>query len=920
MALAVVAGCGGGGGGGGAPTFLSLSGPVNYWIGATQVFPPQAPVNPTPYPTAPLNGVPVPAGATGAAAYNVPPPVFAEGNPGQQTFLELNFNTTVKASTIASVPSSGSDGIVVFFLGGSTPANVGNCLFAPGAPVCVSIDSAGALDPTNAVTNDTAPARLRLYYNPDGNIATPQAFPAGNYALVITGNLKSSNGGPFCTTGASASCVNNLLPVLPFTVAAGGGGDTTAIGMSASAPVLPVNGSSGVKINSEIVLNFNDAVDFAALVGQTSTRDPFISTPFLPFGPGANTIYEGGAGDDTVATNGALQIQYNLPTDPTTNQPQGLPTTLGYVVYMPDPVTNPSQVRIRWVDVTGLQGIQAGTVFQNYASNPTRFPITSNDPAQPAGTVLQLPVVKPVPGTYLPSPTAATPNPPAVPAVVNITINANAAVPTAQDRSGNVLAANFTSGFTYEAGPRLSRNPVPPDTIFVGVTQGGTPPFDRPGLGVVSTADIAYAGTAAYAAAPCARVPVTYGSTVSGNMTYMQTPLANASILGIPKDMEVGTFLNAGNSITDPPRDATQDPGVVAAGNGAAAASLLLCLGITQAAAPPPYGNRLYVIDGTANDVKVINSFDFSLITTLTGISSPNGLGITPDLNFLYISNGDQGTVQRVYTNPASPNFHRVANTITVGNSPKAVTVQPANEDVFVANFADNTLSVIRVASQTERIRLPVGYGPNEVSAGLRMLGQGLTNEYMAYVFNYFGNTVTVYESAGGAVLENLPNGKVIKTISGFLGPKSGCWNWQSYIAAGTQPGVMVANALGSTVDQMTMYNFTLSPQPGFPGPPGRRDFNILSQFSAPTVVNAAQPTDVCIENMSGLYNVNAAGVTNNKGVVDNGATGSGATPSVVAVSYPGAGRIVAFSYGSPAILGSVVVPGLDFIHTYYDQ
>jgi hypothetical protein len=30
------------------------------------------------------------------------------------------------------------------------------------------------------------------------------------------------------------------------------------------------------------------------------------------------------------------------------------------------------------------------------------------------------------------------------------------------------------------------------------------------------------------------------------------------------------------------------------------------------------------------------------------------------------------------------------------------------------------------------------------------------------------------------------------------------CWNWQSYIAAGTQPGVMVANALGSTVDQMT--------------------------------------------------------------------------------------------------------------------
>jgi hypothetical protein len=109
VALAVVAGCGGGGGGGGAPTFLTLSGSVNYWIGATQVFPPQAPVNPTPYPTVPLNGVPVPAGATGAAAYNVAAPVFAERNPGQQTFIELNFNTQVKASSIMSTPSSGSD-------------------------------------------------------------------------------------------------------------------------------------------------------------------------------------------------------------------------------------------------------------------------------------------------------------------------------------------------------------------------------------------------------------------------------------------------------------------------------------------------------------------------------------------------------------------------------------------------------------------------------------------------------------------------------------------------------------------------------------------------------------------------------------------------------------------------------------------
>ena len=46
-------------------------------------------------------------------------------------------------------------------------------------------------------------------------------------------------------------------------------------------------------------------------------------------------------------------MTYNPPTDPITMVPQTLPANLGFVLYMPDPILNPTQIRVRFVDIDG---------------------------------------------------------------------------------------------------------------------------------------------------------------------------------------------------------------------------------------------------------------------------------------------------------------------------------------------------------------------------------------------------------------------------------------------------------------------------------------------------------------------------------------------------------------------------------------
>ena len=679
VAFLGLGGCGGGSGGGGGGSgsnaaFLKLV--ANMFLGQKTA----GGTTTTPYPTDPALGVPVP---VNSGAYQVSSAVFPLGALGSQTYIELRFNRTLLASSIISPIPTGSDGIVLFVIqngpGGAPP-----CVLASGNPVCLRLDSSGIVDPSNAFVGSEAPAILRLYYDPDNNLTTPDVLPTADYSLVITNNLKAANGGPYCVGAGSAGCSNSYLPALPFTI----GPNTTALDMSTTTPMVPVCGESAAPINSEIILNFVDSVDFVSVAGgvaNVTALDPFISIPFQ--------IGNGPQGNVTLA--------YPPPVDPVTQVPQTLPGTLGYVIYMPDPVLNPSQIRIRFVDLTGLQPLNTGgpqNIWQNYASNPLKYPIDSTDPALNHAT-LQLPPIKAVPGSFLGSNLVVGPATVNVSVDIGVTDRANLPGGT-----GNALSAAFNCSFTWAVGPGLARNPVPPDAMFVGSLQGGQPPLDKPGITIVDTAN-----TTGNNSQSCTNVPVTYGAVVTGVLTPMpaENRIANVAILGVPGDIEVGSFLNPAGNITDSPRGTTV-PGVVDDQNGTPPAGILVCLAGARAAAPAV--RQPAVRHGpTANALKVFNSYDFSLITTIPGVASPTGLGISPDLNLplrVERAPGDDPAHQR---EPASPQFHTIVNTITVGNGPRAISVQPANEDVIVCNFAENSISFVRPSTQLERAKFPHG-------------------------------------------------------------------------------------------------------------------------------------------------------------------------------------------------------------------
>jgi hypothetical protein len=143
--------------------------------------------------------------------------------------------------------------------------------------------------------------------------------------------------------------------------------------------------------------------------------------------------------------------------------------------------------------------------------------------------------------------------------------------------------------------------------MFVGSLQGGAPPFDKPGITVVDTADTTGSNTTT----PCTNVQVSVGAPVTGVLTALPGTdrISNVQILGVPGDIEVGTFLNPANFISDGPRG-TSVPGVLDDQNGTAPSGILNCVNPMIPPPNPPYGNRLYVTDTTAGALKVLRLFN----------------------------------------------------------------------------------------------------------------------------------------------------------------------------------------------------------------------------------------------------------------------------------------------------------------------
>ena len=384
--------------------------------------------------------------ATPSASAPVGPNLFANAGAGDVHFLEIPFNTNVLASSILSGAAAGLDGIEVRDVNG--------------ALVPFFLDETGALDPTNAFPMPgMTPPTVRLYFQAAGQaMGTPTALPndASFTVNLITSRLKTANGGPFCLLMTNGLCTNPVEVVYGF----GTGMDTMPLAPAANPSNPLVN--AVIPIDQEIRIFFNDNVDFQSLVGvnpatgmaNVTQLDPFMSSPYP-----VNNVTMGMMPMTFAGEN--LSVMYTPPA------PNVLPPQYGFVLYMPDPFHNPTEVRIRFVDMTMLQPSDTAPLTQNYGIDGAIWAAAGQTaPVNNQGFTLNLPPKLPLPGS----------DPTGMATLVITLFSANNPLATdtspngdgmlgVTDRARNPLAADFTLNYSMQMGTPIANNPALPTSF-----------------------------------------------------------------------------------------------------------------------------------------------------------------------------------------------------------------------------------------------------------------------------------------------------------------------------------------------------------------------------------------------------------------------------------------------------------------------
>ena len=163
-------------------------------------------------------------------------------------------------------------------------------------------------------------------------------------------------------------------------------------------------------------------------------------------------------------------------------------------------------------------------------------------------------------------------------------------------------------------------------------------------------------------------------------------------------------------------------------------------------------GQFLYLIDRARNEIVVFNSNSMAVIERIE-VPDPTTLAMSPNLDFLAVSNQSVGLVTFIDINPASSTFHSRVKTTVVGSGPRGIAWEPGNEDILVCNEQDSTLSIISAFSLEVRKTVSSQlHQPFDVVITPRQLGFGFQRGvYFGYILNRNGR-LAMYESGPNAV------------------------------------------------------------------------------------------------------------------------------------------------------------------------
>jgi hypothetical protein len=162
-------------------------------------------------------------------------------------------------------------------------------------------------------------------------------------------------------------------------------------------------------------------------------------------------------------------------------------------------------------------------------------------------------------------------------------------------------------------------------------------------------------------------------------------------------------------------------------------------------------GQFLYVVDRIGRELVVFNSNRFSVIDRIP-LPDPTSLAMSPNLDYLAVTNQASDLVSFIDVDPASSSFHQVVKTTRVGRNPIGIAWDSGNEDILVCNRGDSTLSVISAFTLNVRKTLRNQLrAPFDVVVTPRQLSFGFFRAvYFGYVLNGDGSVALVESGPDG--------------------------------------------------------------------------------------------------------------------------------------------------------------------------
>ncbi len=169
-----------------------------------------------------------------------------------------------------------------------------------------------------------------------------------------------------------------------------------------------------------------------------------------------------------------------------------------------------------------------------------------------------------------------------------------------------------------------------------------------------------------------------------------------------------------------------------------------------DSAAYDSHNRDVYVANFGISTVSVINTRTNNVFATINvghpGGGGPAAIVFDPQNNELYATGGNDESAVFVISDSNNSVIQTISDCFSPSctDSPLAAALDPAKDELYVANFGDNAVEVFSCKTNTALTTIPVGDAPDGVAFDS-------SNKDM-YIANYVGNTVSVINSKDSVI------------------------------------------------------------------------------------------------------------------------------------------------------------------------